>query len=168
MIRMIHMCRACHDTQDCLLSKYGRQNGYTDIDLSFVQCHTEMSVLWDTLLCDIQIGQNLDTCDQWSVDILLDLHIFRHHAVDTHAYGGLFFKWFDMDIAGFCLDRTLDQTVQESDDRCFIICIFQILDLKFINRTHCIKSYICLLCGFSCIDLCIVIRHGLLKRCFFT
>ena len=66
MICMIQMRRCCHNTQYCLLTKYGRKYRYTDIDLlSISKCYPKMSILWDSLFCNVQICQNLNTGNQW-------------------------------------------------------------------------------------------------------
>ena len=70
-----------------------------------------MSVLRDSLLCDIQIRQNLDTGDQWCMDISLDRYILHDHTVDAHPDLRLFFKRLNMNITRLCVDRTLDQRV---------------------------------------------------------
>ena len=109
MIRMLQMSGCCHDTQNRFFPKHCRQNGNTDIDKTVIDLNTEMSVLRDSLLCDIQIGQDFDTGDQWCMNISLDRDIFHDHTVDTHTDFCLFFKWFNMNITRLGFDRTLDQ-----------------------------------------------------------
>ena len=53
MIRMLQMSGCCHDTKNRFFPKHCRQNGNTDIDKTVIDLNTEMSVLRDSLLCDI-------------------------------------------------------------------------------------------------------------------
>ena len=132
MICMIQMRRCCHNTQYCLLTKYGRKYRYTDIDLlSISKCYPKMSILWDSLFCNVQICQNLNTGNQWSVNIFLYLNIFRYHTINTHPHICLLLKWFNMNITGFRFNCTLDQTIKKLNDRCFIW-IIQIFNFQLI------------------------------------
>ena len=168
MVGMLQFSVGSHDTHNGLFSKNRWQNGHTDIDLTIIQRNAEMSILRQSPLGNVQICQNLDTGDQRCMDISLDIYIFHDRTIDTHTHSGFFFKWLNVDITRTGFDRTLDQTVQKTDDRCFVIAVVQIFDFQFIHRTGCRESDVCLFCRFSGTDFCKIVRNRLFQRCFFT
>ena len=168
MIRMLQMSGRCQNTHNRFLAKNSRQDGYTDIHITLLQTYTEMSVLGHTLLCNIQIGKDLDTGDQRRMNISLDRHIIHDHTIDTHTHLGLLLKRLNMHITGIGLDGTLQKTVEQPDDWCLVTAVFQILDLQIILSTDGGKSHISMMCRFPCTDLRIVIRNGFFQRFLLT
>ena len=111
MIGVIQMGRRSQNTQHRFLAEDCGQHGHTDVDIALIQLYPEMAVLGNTLLSNIQIRQNLDTGDKRRVDVPVNGHIFHNDAVNTHAHPGLIFKGLNMDIAGACLNGTLQKAV---------------------------------------------------------
>ena len=130
---MIQLYGRSKQAEHRFLSKYGRHDGDTKIHLTVFRPHPEMAVLGNPLLRDIQVCHDLNTGNQRLMYTSLQGDIFQNHTVDSHPDFGFPVKRLDMNIAGIAFDRPFHQTVEQVDDRRFLIRVLQAGQIQFLQ-----------------------------------
>ena len=168
MAGVIDLTGRCQNSQHRLFSEHGRQQRYTDVDvLALSHTDTEMTVLRQTALSNIEVRHDLDSRDQRLVHTALQRYIIDDRAVDTHAHARAALKRLDMHIARAGADGTVKQAVEQLDDRRFRITAFAFFDLQHLHITLC-KVLVGGLCRLLRADLGVIVANRALQRTHFT
>lgn len=97
----------------------------------------------------------------------LQRYIIDDRAVDTHAHARAALKRLDMHVACAGADGTVEQAVEQLDDRRFRIAAFALFYLQHLHIALC-KVLVGGLCRLLCTDLGVIVADCALQRTHFA
>jgi len=105
------------NSQDHAFAKRRRHGGHPKIDLGIGRREFQVPVLRDEPLGDIELGHDLDTANDRSLEVLGRGRHLVQDAVNPVLDPKLVLERLDMDIAGAVVDRFEDDQVHQIDQR---------------------------------------------------